>query len=891
MTAAEPTPPRAAEWCLAVFLRREMREIVKGDLLESFRVDVTALGEAAARRKYWSLALASIAARWRPSWRRSLDEPPALGERLAGIIQDFIHGVRYSRHRPGFALSVIATLAVGIAATTIVFGLVNALVLRPLPYADPSRLTFLLGWDTREEQMRFQLRYVDAADIASRVKTFEDVAIYRGWSATLSSGGLPERTVAYRVSGNMFGMLGVPAALGRTFSDSDLADGNDRMAVLSHGLWVRHFGADPTLVGRSISLNGEEHLVRGIMPPEFEFPIFNFKGDLWTPLIVTPELTQAARDRSPSVVAIGRISDDSSIEAAQAAASAVMDGLALASPGTNAGRGVRVTPMALLGNEQAGPAYIVLAVAVGLVLLVACANAANLLLARGMTRGREMALRSALGASRFRLVRQLVTESAVLALAGGAAGATLAWLALEGVRGSLPDFVIRVLPGVSFIRLDGQALAFTVVVSLGTVFLFGLVPALRTVGRDLAGSIKSGGLSVIDPSKQWLRRGLIVGEVALSVVLLVATGLLARAAHHLTSADPGFDKERLLAFSVTLPSIRFPTAAERQTHYERLLTGLGALPGVTGAGLVNTLPFSTSNETVAMTVDGVASSPGEAPRAGLRLVNDGYVDALGMTLVEGRGLRQADGTGSVLGVVVNRAFARRHFNGSSPLGRIIRLEHGNNVEAATIVGLVSDVQHWALSESATPEIYMHYSRDPRLTMSVAVRTDGAPSALIPSIRSKAAAIDPSTPLYDVDTMSRMVENSFIAQNMASSALVVFGCSALVLTALGLHGLLGFMVGLRAREIGVRVALGASRRSVIQLVLGQSLQLALAGLVIGLAMAVVAARGLATLLFGVGPGDPLTYIGAVLAIAAVALVASWMPTRRALQVLPITALRE
>ncbi len=892
MRTATPHPPRIAKWLLTCLVQKDAREIVMGDLNEAFTGDLKGRGAAAARRRYTRLALASIAAHWRPAWRQTgIVNTPGLSARLPGVAQDIVYGVRAARHRPGFAFSVAATLAVGIAATTMVFGLVNALVLRPLPYADPSHLTFLLGWDTRQDQMRFQLRYADAAEIASRVSAIEDMAIYRGWDANLTGGGLPERTLAYRVSGNMFGLLGVPAALGRTFSDADLAQGNDRLVVLSHGLWARRFGADPTLVGRSISLNGNEHLVVGIMPADFEFPIFNFKGDLWTPLLVTPEWSQVARSRSPSVVAIGRLSKDSSLEATQAAAAAVMDEVAESFPDTNAGRGVRLTRMGELGTEQARPAFLVLAVAVGLVLLVACANAANLLLARGMTRGREMALRSALGASRFRLIRQLVVESAVLALAGGVMGTALAWLALEGLRGSLPDFVVKVLPGVEFIRLDGTVLLFTVAVSLGTVFIFGLLPAIRAVRTNLSDSLKSSGHTVVDPSRQWLRRGLIVGEVAFSVALLVATGLLARAAHNLTTADPGFDKERLLAFSVTLPALQFPDASDRGSHYDRLLTELGALPGVTGAGLVNTLPFSTSNESVALTVDGVASPQGEPERADFRLVNEGYFDALGITIVEGRNVRQADGQGSVPGVVVNRTFAKRYFGEASPLGRIIRIDDRGQAQAATIVGLVTDVQHWVLSEAATPEIYAHYSRDPRRTMSVALRTDGDPSALIPSARTQAAAIDPTVPIYDVQTMSRMVANSHIAQNMASSALVVFGLSALVLTALGLHGLLAFMVGLRAREIGVRVALGASRRSVMGLVLGQSMRLALAGLLLGLAMAAVAARGLATLLFGVGPGDPLSYLGAALVVGAVALLASWIPTRRALRVLPMTALRE
>jgi predicted permease len=318
---------------------------------------------------------------------------------------------------------------------------------------------------------------------------------------------------------------------------------------------------------------------------------------------------------------------------------------------------------------------------------------------------------------------------------------------------------------------------------------------------------------------------------------------------------------------------------------------LGSLPGVASTGLVNTLPFSTSNETMPLTIDGAARPEGEASRAGLRLVSEGYFAALGRRIVEGRGLRLSDGASGSPSVVVNRALARRHFDGDSPLGRVIRLSDRETGHSGTIVGLVTDVQHSVLSEVATPEVYVHYSHDPRLTMSAVVRTDGDPAALAAAVRAEAAAIDLTVPLYDMQTMSRMVENSFLAEHMASSALVVFGVSALVLTALGLHGLVAFMVGQRAREIGVRVALGAPRRSVMNLVLRQSLQLAMVGLVLGLGLAAMAARGLSSLLFGVGPGDPLTYLGAVLVIGTVTLVASWMPARRALGVDPVTALRE
>jgi putative ABC transport system permease protein len=882
-------PPALADWLLRLSLGREAAEIVAGDLHEALVADADRIGRRAARRRYWRMTMASIAASWRPE--RPVASEAADRRRVSlapGLVRDVQHGLRQLGHRPGFSVAVIATLALGIAATTTVFGLINALVLHPLPYADPGRVVFLLGWDTRADQMRFNMRYVDAADLSARVEPLGHVAVYRGMNATLTGAGMPERVQAYRVSPGTFGLLGVDAALGRTFDEADLDAGNDRIAVLSHGLWMSRFGGDPAIVGQSIPINGAAYVVSGVMPASFEFPVFNFKGDLWIPLVVTPEWTPAARDQSPSVVAIARLAPGTTVEAAQTAATAVMQQIAAASPDTNGGRGVRITPMGRLGTEQGGPAFAVLAVAVGLVLLVACINAANLQLARGVSRGREIALRTALGASRRRVVRQLVVESALLAVAAGAVGSAAAWLALEGLRDAMPEFVVRVLPGVDLIRLDETALFFTALVSLSTVMVFGLVPAWRSVRPVLGDALRTGGRGATDPARQRLRSSLIVGEVAVSVALLVATGLLARSAHNLSSADPGFDKDRVLAFSLSLPPSRFPTGDDRRLALDRLLDRMRALPGVSAAGVVNTLPFSTSDETVAVDIGGAT---GEPLRVGFRLVSDGYLDALGVRVVEGRALGRADGAADAAGVLVNRAYVDRYLADVPPIGRRIRIDDRGPMTEATIVGVVEDVQHWALSAEPTPELYADVSRDPRTAMTFAVRTDGDPVALIASVRAAAAEVEPTVAIYDVAPLRQLVDNSFIAERVAASALVVFGLSAVLLTSLGLYGLLSFVVGLRTPEIGVRVALGAPRGSVMGLVLRQSLGLVAAGLAVGLVMAALAARGLGALLFGISPQDPASFAGAAAVIGLVALLAAWLPARRALAVDPVVALRE
>jgi len=893
MTDRSPAPPALAARFLRLLVGPSAAEVITGDLNEAFAQDARTLGRVRARARYWRLAFSSIAACWRPEPRAVRGAQHAQSSRgLAhGLLQDLRYGTRQLRERRGFSLSVIATLALGIAATTTVFGLINALVLRPLPYADPGRVVFLLGWDTKADEMRFNLRYVDAADLAARVTALEDVAVYRSLSATLTGGVAPERVQAYRVTPNTFDLLGVTAALGRTFTSADVETAGDHITVLSHGLWMRRFGGDPTIVGRTIDINGVGHTVAGVMPAAFEFPVFNYKGDLWTPLVVTPEWTPAARDRSPSVVAIARLAPDSTLDAAQTAAATVMNRIAAESPDTNTGRGVRLARMGQLGAEQGGPAFGVLAVAVGLLLLVACTNAANLQLARGLARGREIALRTALGASRWRVIRQLIVESVILAAAGGAIGAGLAWLALEGLRGAMPDFVTRVLPGVDSIRLDGPALAFTAVVSVSTVVIFGLIPAWRSVRPNPEGLLRTGGRGVTDPSRQRLRSALIVGELAVSVALLVGTMLLGRTAFNLSTADPGFDKDRVLAFSLSLASTRYPEGVDRARAYDRILEQVRRLPGVTAAGIVNTLPFSTSNETAAVTVDGVTMPDNRPATTGFRLVSDDYFDALGIRVLSGRALTRTDGTNDPAGVLVNRAFVREYLGELPALGRTVRIDDRGAFSAATIVGVVEDVQHWALADAPTPEVYAHYARDPRTLMTFAVRTDGDPASLVAAARTTVAGVEPSVAIFDAMPMRQLVANSFIGQRMAASALVVFAVGAVVLTSLGLHGLLAFVVSLRTQEIGVRVALGATRRAVMGLVLGQSLRLVAAGLALGLALAVLAARGLDSLLFGIGPMDPASFAGAAGVLGVVALLATWLPARRALAADPAAALRD
>jgi predicted permease len=735
----------------------------------------------------------------------------------------------------------------------------------------------------------FNMRYADVLDVKA-AGAFADVAVYRAFDANLTDGGLPERVQAYRLSPNAFEVLGVEAALGRVFGVADVEAGQSRVVVLSHGIWTRRFGADPGVVGREIGLNGQAFTVVGVMPRAFEFPIFNFKGDLWTPLVVTPEWTPASRGDSPSVVAIARLASGVSLASAQSATEAVMSRLAVEWPDTNSARAARVVPMGQMVTGQAGPVFLLLMVAGVLVLLVACLNVANLLLARAVGRGREFAVRAAMGAGRMRLLRQLLAESVLLAVAGGACATVLTWWALDALRRAMPDFVHRVVPGTAGVAVDGVAVGFAAGLSLMTVLIFGLLPAWQSSGVPAREALAAGARHTGSRRRRWLRQSLVVAEVAFSAALLVTTVLIGRSADRLVRVDPGFDQARLLALSVALPSATYPDPAARETFFERLATRLTVVPGITGVGLTSTLPFSTSNSSMAFEVDGVARPEGPPPMAGLRIVTPGYFQAMGMRVVRGRGFDVDDGRDGRQTTIVNRAFASRYLAEGEALGRTLRLDAGTASPLFTIAGVVSDVKHDALTEAAVPELYLPYALVPRTTMTLAVRVEGDPAAVAGAARSALAKIDPALAAYDVAPMSELIRNSMLPQVLASGVMRVFSVGALLLATVGLYGVLAFAVGQRTREIGVRMALGATRRDLLRLVLRQSLWLVVLGLGMGLGIAALGARGLAVLLFGVGPLDPASYAATAVALAVVGLVASWVPARRALAVDPVVALR-
>ncbi|MGE3191146.1 MAG: ABC transporter permease, partial [Vicinamibacterales bacterium] len=576
------TPPPVARALLARLLPQELREPVIGDLDELFARRLAAgWPRRRAAAEYWRLACRSVA----DATGRDDGAPAGAGDpTMMSIAEDVRYALRLLGHSPAFALSALLTMALGIGVTTAVFSLADVLLFRPLPYHEPGRLVFLLGWDTARDEMRFIVPYRDVPALGAAAPLHE-VAAYQYWNATLAGRDVPERMQGYKVSASTFDMLGVPAALGRAFSEAD-RPGDSGVVVISDALWRRVFGADPGIVGRRVLLNDEPRVIVGVMPRPFEFPVFNFKGDLWVPF------GPAGIDEG-SVVALGRLAPGRTIAEAQAAVDGISARLAEALPDTHRNRGVRVREMRELGAAEARPAVVALLVAVGLLLLLACANIAELLLARGVVRQHELATRLALGAGRARIVRQLLTESLVVAVLGSALGIVAAGWALDALRAMLPEAVLSTLPGIGALGIDARTLGVATAVTVAAGLLAGVAPAWRGARSQALARLGAAGRSAGGRGDSRVRAALIVSEIALSFALLTTAGLLLQGVGRLLATDPGFRPDHLLTFSVALPDTRYDAPGARGAFVDQALERLGALPGVVSVAAVNTLPFSS----------------------------------------------------------------------------------------------------------------------------------------------------------------------------------------------------------------------------------------------------------------------------------------------------------
>ena len=806
------------------------------------------------------------------------------------FVQDVGYGLRLMRQAPGFTMAVVLTLAIGIGANAATFSIVNILALTPLTYKEPERVAFVFGWNAERQQRRFNVPLADAMDIRSQTQTLADVAAYQYWSANLTGIAVPERIQAYRVTANTFSLLGVDAAHGRALIAGDGRSDAADVVVLSHGLWQRRFGGLPSVVGQTVTLDGRPHTIVGVMPSRFEFPVFNFKGEAWTPLKI--ETAAGTRESSPSIVAIARLKPGVSYREAQVELDIVMRRLETDHPRTNRGLGGRLLEMRRLGDEFGGGSLsFILLFAVGFVLLLACVNVANLLLSRAVSREREISVRAAIGAGRARLVRQLLTESALLSVAGALAGIGIAAVTLRWLRASLPELLVVTQPNVLDLGIDRATLFYTGGLATLSALLFGGAPAIRTANIDLLTSLKSGGHGTSTPRHQRMRATLMVAEVAMSVVLLAGAGLLVRAVGRLRHINPGFNPESVLTMTISLPEYRYGDAAAQRTFFTAALEGVQRLAGVRDAAFVNVLPFSTYDGGTRYVTSAQDVEVGREPTAAYRVITPEYFTTLEIPIMIGRRFDSRDGESGQPVAIVNQALARRAFGNVDPIGRQLRPGRADSTKPwRTIVGVVGDVLHSELTKRPDPEIYVPFRQAPVPMMFLAARTVGDPDRMVDPVRAALASVDPSQPVYHIKSMRALVDAALLPDTNAMAMMTLFAALALVLAGVGIYGVTSYGVTQQAREFGVRLALGAAPVDMLIMVIRRGLTLVGVGTAIGATAAVGVGRVLAAVVPGVNSADAPTYVTVCAILVAVGAAACYVPARRAMRLDPMEILR-
>ena len=805
------------------------------------------------------------------------------------LLQDVRYGWRLLWRSPGFSVAAVATLALGIGANSAIFSIVNVLSLKPLSYHDPERVAFVLGWDVERAEMRFNLRQADFVDLQRRATSLESIAGYSYLSANLTGGDIPERVQAYRVTPNTFALLGVPAALGRAFDEGDARASAADAEVISHGLWQRRFGGEPNIIGRPIVVNGEPYEIIGVMPARFEYPVFNFKGDLWLPWTIRDGARGQAGATS-SITVVGRVRRDVSYAQAQAELDTLMRAFAIESPATNRGLGVRLIEMGRLDDEEAGPAIMIVLATVALVLVLSCVNVANLLLSRNVSRQREIAVRTAIGASASRISRQLLVESLLLSLIAGIAGVLLAFGALRVVRTSLPETLLTTMPNVDALDVDVTTLGFTLLLSIATSLVFGLLPAWRASHLGVRDGLQQATAGHGRGARR-LRSTLVTAEVALSTVLLITAGLLVRSYAGLQRVHPGFDPSGVLTLALTLPDYKYGEPERRRQFFEQAVERIVRLPGVSSAAFVNVLPFSTYDRGTRLRIDGAPAAEASPEIAvAYRVASPRYHETMRIPLVEGRALDERDTATAARVALVNQSLARRLFDGASPVGRMVRLGAAADAPSLTIVGVIGDVYHATLTDAPVPEVHVPLAQAPPSMMMLAVRTPVRPQELVGAVRGEILAIDPFQAVYHVRTLEALVGDSLLPRSTTATLMLLCAAVALALATIGIYGVVAYSVSQQTREFGVRMALGATRAQVVGVVLRHGSLMIFVGVVLGVAGAFGVTRLLASVLYGISPADPPTYAIVVALLAIAGFLACLVPARRASSIDPYRALR-
>jgi putative ABC transport system permease protein len=797
------------------------------------------------------------------------------------LLQDLRFGARTLAKRPGFALVAVLTLALGIGANTAIFSVVNAVLLRPLPFKDAGRL--VLVYETTQSVPRDFVSVPNLEDYRAGSRSFESFTTFVPQSVNLTGAGAePERVIGAFVTSSFFTVFGVEPARGRSFLAEDDAQGGGQVAILNHDLWQRRFGADPEIVGKSLTFNGEPYTVVGVMPEGFGLPATT--TDVLLPAQKWPNYKPVRSSHSSWV--IGRMRGGVTRGAAEGELRAIAKRLEEAYPEENRGRGVTLVGLQDYFVEDIRPALLVLLCAVGLILLIACSNIANLLLARGAARQKEVALRSALGASRRRLFRQMLTETLLLGLLGGAAGLLLAQWGVDALLALKPGD----LPTTQKIGIDGRVLAFSLGLSALTGLVFGIAPALQLSKTDVSRALKEGGRGGGEGKERARLRGaFVVAQVALSLMLLVGAGLLLNSFYRLLRTSPGFNPQNLLTMEYRVPKNRYPKGEQQWAFHREVIERVGRLPGVESAAVVRGLPFSGNGATVTYNVPGQAPPPpGQELKTLENAIDPNYLSTVGLPLIRGRNFSYTDGPDSPPVLLVNRTLAEKLWPGADPLGK--QLELPDAKVTASVVGVVGDAKQHDIAEQQRPQIYTPYAQNPHIFGTLVVRSRVEPLSLAETVKKTVWSVDPEQPVWRVRTLERVLEQNVADRRFVLTLMACFAGLAVLLTALGLYGVISYTVVQRTHEIGVRVALGAQGRDVLRLVLGQGMRLVGVGLGLGVVGAFAATRLMEGLLYGVTATDPLTYAFVALLLAAVALLACYLPARRATRVDPLIALR-
>ncbi len=819
-------------------------------------------------------------------------------------MQDILYGFRMLKKRPGFTIIAILTLALGIGANTAIFSVINALLLKPLPFPASEELVAVgaseRGSVPNGSRQLNSLSYPDFFDMREQNRTFSALAVYRTKSYALTGDEAATSIMGEKVSAEFFDVLGIKPAIGHGFARSDEEAGGGpggHKVVISDSFWKEHFGGDRKVLGRTTILDGRTYSVIGVMPPNFQFPIQSDRVEFYVTIAEDasnpePGTKPVTQERgSHSLEAVGRLKPGTSVAQAQDDLSAIAAKLEQQYPETNTKFGALVKPLReeLIGDVRT--ALYVLFAAVVCVLLIANANVANLLLARSTERSKEIALRAAVGASRGRIIRQLLVESLLLATLGGLAGLLIAQWGTEVLIRTVPDNI----PRITTIRLDGVVLTFTLFVSVATGVVFGLVPAWQASNVDLNTALKSGGRSGTGgEQKGKLRNGLIILEVALALVLLVSAGLLIQSFARLGHVNTGVRTDRLLTAYVSLPGARYPKNENITAFYDRFLPKVRALAGVESASAIVPLPLSGGNMVTDFDIEESSKPRGQRPDAPVRIIATDYFKTMGIPLKQGRVFDQTDQVNSSPVVIVNERFAAKFFPGQNAIGKRIRpgFSADNNEEKMReIIGIVGNVKHGSLKSEDSPEMYLPRTQIPFDIMALVIRTQVAdPTTVTNAVRNELASLDSAIPLTRVRVFDELISRSLARPRFNALLLSIFAGTALVLTAVGIYGVIAYSVSQRTNEIGIRMALGAGQSTIFRLVVGQAMTLVAISVVIGLVGAFAATRLLNSLLFGVGASDPVTFLAIVFLLSSVAFLASWLPARKAARVNPIVALR-